>query len=268
ADFENAEYNGWEGYGDVFDEALISVDPEDSENSVMECIYDCALSDNNSGMLRKAGLSIVVDGDTATALVINVWVDGEFLEELDGIQIYCMDQSAWQWQSAWYSPQMLIEGSWNRLVYQFSQSFENVDGFETLMNSGLQCGIEFIYLSGSDYYGSVYADNIYLLGVAGTTHVGAGQNYDSPSSFKLEQNYPNPFNPITYIAFTLPQSDQITVCVYDINGRLVTTLVDNESQPAGRMTVPFNASGLSSGIYYYRVQTSNATQMKKMVLVR
>lgn len=93
--------------------------------------------------------------------------------------------------------------------------------------------------------------------------------------FELNQNYPNPFNPTTIIRYTIPsviasvtkQSKFISLKVYDILGNEVTTLV-NEYKPAGSYEVEFNASELTSGIYFYRLTTGNFNSTKKMVVVK
>jgi hypothetical protein len=274
ADFEDdaVGLGNWNfSIGAAFEESMVSPDPEGGDNYVLECVIDCGKADDdeNKGGFRTQDLHIVVDGDTATALVIYIWIDTDAHALLDGVQIFSMDQSAWQWQSAWHTPAMVVPETWFRMVYNFSQSFDNVAGFDTLMNAGLQCGVEFVFNASTDWFGSVYGDNIYLLGVKGTVNdVESAPMASVPGNFILEQNYPNPFNPTTNIVYTLPQKDRVTIKIYDLTGRLVTTLVDNEPQPAGRIAVPFNAGDLSSGIYYYKVQTSYAAQMKKMVLVR
>jgi len=81
------------------------------------------------------------------------------------------------------------------------------------------------------------------------------------------QNYPNPFNPITQIKYLLVQNGLVTLKVYDVLGREVATLV-NEEKPAGTYDVEFNASNLSSGIYFYSITTGNFHQTKKMILLR
>ena len=88
-----------------------------------------------------------------------------------------------------------------------------------------------------------------------------------PDQFSLSQNYPNPFNPTTAIEFTLPASQFVTLKVYDINGREAATLV-NGSLSAGRHTVPFGGSGLTSGTYVYRLVGASGVQEKKMVLLK
>jgi hypothetical protein len=89
----------------------------------------------------------------------------------------------------------------------------------------------------------------------------------TPKAFALMQNYPNPFNPTTVIRYQLPVSSQITLKVYDVLGREVATLV-NENKQAGNYTVSFDASKCSSGVYFYKLQTGNFVQTKRMMLVK
>ncbi len=88
-----------------------------------------------------------------------------------------------------------------------------------------------------------------------------------PSDFVLHQNYPNPFNPVTNISFDIPQRSFVSLKIYDITGREITTLI-NETKTAGRYTVNFNGSGLSSGVYFYRIESEDFVQTKKMLLVK
>ncbi len=87
------------------------------------------------------------------------------------------------------------------------------------------------------------------------------------SSFKLEQNYPNPFNPATQIIYYIPVESHVKLKVYNVLGNEVATLVDEE-KPAGEYSVKFNASGLSSGVYIYRLQTNYSTITKKMTFLK
>jgi len=86
-------------------------------------------------------------------------------------------------------------------------------------------------------------------------------------NFSLEQNYPNPFNPTTTISFILPSKSFVSLKVFDALGRQVASLV-NEELPAGRYTQQWDAAGLPSGIYFYRLQTGSYTETKKLVLLR
>ncbi len=88
-----------------------------------------------------------------------------------------------------------------------------------------------------------------------------------PSAFKLTQNYPNPFNPSTKINFALPKPELVKIVVYDILGREVATLV-NENLKPGAYLVDWNASNYSSGVYFYRLETDGFIETKKMILVK
>ena len=90
---------------------------------------------------------------------------------------------------------------------------------------------------------------------------------DFPKEFALYQNYPNPFNPGTTISFHLPQSNFVTLQVYDVLGVEIMTLV-NEEKPAGSYEVEFDCTGLSSGIYFYQLKTEGYVETKKMILLR
>ena len=96
----------------------------------------------------------------------------------------------------------------------------------------------------------------------------------APGKFVLEQNYPNPFNPSTKIRYTIPsvtlsevEGSFVTLKVYDILGNEIATLV-NEEKPAGKYEVEFNASGFSSGIYFFKLSAGNFVKTKKMVLMK
>jgi len=94
------------------------------------------------------------------------------------------------------------------------------------------------------------------------------QNEDeSLEEFALEQNYPNPFNPNTKIRYSVPQSSNVFIKVFDILGNEIETLIDEEKQ-VGNYEVDFNAATLPSGVYFYRLQASNFVETKKMILQR
>jgi hypothetical protein len=88
-----------------------------------------------------------------------------------------------------------------------------------------------------------------------------------PKAFDLQQNYPNPFNPVTTIKFSLPQTDQVSLKVYDMLGNEVSELI-NQTIAAGVHDVTFDASSLSSGTYFYRIISGNYSETKKMTLIK
>jgi ligand-binding sensor domain-containing protein len=88
-----------------------------------------------------------------------------------------------------------------------------------------------------------------------------------PQSFSLSQNYPNPFNPSTSIQYQIPTASFVSLRVFDLLGREITTLV-NEWIPSGTYTINFDGSSLSSGVYFYSIGANNFRQTKKLVLLR
>ena len=88
-----------------------------------------------------------------------------------------------------------------------------------------------------------------------------------PEVYSLSQNYPNPFNASTTIRYNLPTSSNVTIDIYDILGRKITTLVD-KNQTAGNYQVIWNANNATSGTYFYRIQTDDFTDSKKMLLLK
>ena len=92
-------------------------------------------------------------------------------------------------------------------------------------------------------------------------------NFQGPIKYLLLQNYPNPFNPSTEISFYLPEITKLRLSVYNVIGELTSILIDGE-MTAGLHQTEFNAKGLTSGVYFYRVETDKFIETKKMILLR
>ncbi len=116
----------------------------------------------------------------------------------------------------------------------------------------------------STSYTRTYRPNIRI--TSGTATGIIGQN-EIPVSYSLSQNYPNPFNPVTAINYAVPKQSLVTLRVYDILGREVAALV-NEVKAPGYHTVDFNASNLGSGVYFYKLESGNFTDIKKMIVIK
>lgn len=101
-----------------------------------------------------------------------------------------------------------------------------------------------------------------------TSQATSTEHSDIPTTFKLEQNYPNPFNPTTVINFELPDISQVSLTVYDVMGREVQSIINNQQMAAGRHQVTFDGSKLSSGVYLYRIQSGDHIQTRKLLLVK
>jgi photosystem II stability/assembly factor-like uncharacterized protein len=85
--------------------------------------------------------------------------------------------------------------------------------------------------------------------------------------YNLSQNYPNPFNPVTTIKFNITRKEHVSLIIYDVNGREVSKLIDEEIR-SGTHSIIFNGTNLSSGIYYYKMEAGNFIETKKMILVK
>ena len=122
------------------------------------------------------------------------------------------------------------------------------------------------YETGNNSIGTVYFDDL-RTATFSPTDVEVENGSIAPTEFSLQQNFPNPFNPSTQIKFSVPQTSNVKVLVTDLLGREVATLV-NDNLAAGNYSVNFNASSLSSGIYFYTLVTDNFKQSKKMILMK
>ena len=136
----------------------------------------------------------------------------------------------------------------------FQPEFISKVGF--LGNTGDDC----LVLWGDINFGGLYAT------YCGTV---SAVNDDHPLSqnFSLSNNYPNPFNPSTTIEYQIPRSGLVLLEIYDVLGREVAALV-NEEKPAGSYNITFNASRLPSGIYLYKLRSGNYAESKKMMLIK
>lgn len=108
---------------------------------------------------------------------------------------------------------------------------------------------------------------VYVYG-GGAISVGVeDQANEIPGGYRLFQNYPNPFNPTTTIRFSLPRREHVTLKIFDLLGREVAVLVEENLEP-GEHSVVFNGGGLSSGVYLCRLEAGAFVGQKKLVLVR
>jgi hypothetical protein len=139
-------------------------------------------------------------------------------------------------------------------------------GVMTLTSDPAYAGTVELVVSVTDPQGGSAADTV-LVTVIGAQAVDDEMGATLPKRFVLRQNYPNPFNASTVISYGLPYMSHVTIDVYNILGRKIETLVDGQ-QSAGNHQVVWKAKGISSGMYFYRIQTGEFTETKKMLLLK
>ena len=123
------------------------------------------------------------------------------------------------------------------------------------------------YYASLNVYSNAGAKEIVVTGIGKDNAVNVEDEFVTPIAFTLEQNYPNPFNPSTTISWQSPVSSHQTLKIYDVLGNEVAILV-NEYRPAGSYEVNFDASNLSSGIYFYELRSGSYLEIKKMTLLK
>lgn len=127
---------------------------------------------------------------------------------------------------------------------------------------------DFIH-SGMVVYGYAVSSNGNVIKLSDTLSVltGTGNQSNIPDEFKLSQNYPNPFNPVTVINYSVPNSGTVKLTVFDMLGRTVSEPL-NEYKSPGKYEISFNGENLSSGVYYYTLESGNFSQTRKMILLK
>jgi hypothetical protein len=229
----------------------------------------------NEGGLMRNGTGLGFDNYTVNLLSI---AEGNRIaclaekcrsEDVTALQVSSNGGSSWTpYTSFPSSPTSLVINAIGDVYMSHPGGVSRLhNGTWQLLNSGLaSTNIQVLkidsvgYLYAVDGGGSIYRTS------DGTTSVEepiAGH----PATFSLHQNYPNPFNPATNIKFQIPISSFVTLRVFDLLGREVATLVNEEMRP-GSYERTFDASGLSSGIYFYRLRAGSFVETKKLVVLK
>jgi hypothetical protein len=250
---------------------------------------------NSSSNISDIGHSLKVDGTG------NVFVTGESeISETDRdyTTLKYNSSGVQQWVSKYNGPKntigllwfskLVIDNSENSYVTAYSKGSGISKGYATIKynSSGIQQWIQ-TYYGPADSAGimSIALDNSGNVYITGTSlGIGTDDDYSTikysqqigikiisseiPKSFSLQQNYPNPFNPSTQIEFSIPKNNyQVKLIVYDVMGRELLKLVD-EKLNTGTYKVDFNGTNLSTGIYFYKLETEGFTETKRMILLK
>ncbi len=205
-----------------------------------------------------------IEGNTGSITILPAWPDIYCKwKDLNNYRVsysLATDHPGWIPDSIMYATSVnSSSNNWNWPVRistpnVFQPKFISKVGF--LGNTSEDC----LILWGDINFGGLYA-----------TYCGSisdvNETQQPPKYYSLSNNYPNPFNPSTKIEYKIPESGQVLLKIYDMLGREVATLV-NEEKPAGSYNITFNASKLPSGVYYYRLASENFIETKKMILIK
>ncbi|MBI9070933.1 MAG: T9SS type A sorting domain-containing protein [Melioribacteraceae bacterium] len=205
--------------------------------------------------------------NNVNSLTYNIWVPQELVDSAIAvnnrdttqngiIQNYLM-HTGWQWISETFAFKDLKGNDWNEVTLNIPESVQgsSVQSFGvTFKTNGVNVGEM-----------SVYIDDIYLGKSEDPTSVNNIARL--PNDYKLYYNYPNPFNPSCKIKYDIPKVSKVKICVYDILGNLVDTLVD-ETKNAGGYEITFNAKNLASGVYIYSIRAGAFSSSQKMLLLK
>ncbi len=204
-----------------------------------------------------------VDGNYATRWSSQFSDPQTFTVDLG--QLKHFNQIRISWETA-YGKDYFIEVSengstWNKIIEQ-TNGFGGIEKWTTDANAryirltGTKRGTEWGY--------SIYEFEVFNLDTLSSSN---DDKENLPLQFSLYQNYPNPFNPSTTISYQLPKNGFVTLKIYDVLGREVSTLV-NEYKSAGNYKLNFDASNLSSGVYIYTIRSADNVLSKKMILMK
>lgn len=236
-------------------ESISEIPPVYSANNYTPRIVNMVFSGNDLGVLW------VGDDAGSKKLVWDVesWVIPvelvSFSSSVVGNEVQLNWITATETNNMGFDIERKISNSWEKI------GFVNGYGTTTEMKSysfsdkSLNAGTYYYRLKQIDFNGAFEYSNVIEVDVS------------SPQQFELSQNYPNPFNPSTTISFSLPQSSSVTLKVYDVIGNEVAILVD-EVKSAGQYNISFNASNLSSGVYFYSINAGNFSEVRKMTLIK
>ncbi len=252
--------------GDIRDSSTVTVNilPADQVDRALGSSVTVSSNDSISYPYSKP--ENLIDGNSYTRWQANKgnsqWVQLDLGRQIQISKIII------RWYSRSYASTYKVQISdgskgWQQLYSTFNGTggVNNVETLDNLSGTGRYAA----FLLQVAAYGTISINEIEIYGVPEST--GVNNKTVVPSEYSLEQNFPNPFNPTTVIRYSLPSASDVKLTVYNLLGEKVATLVD-ERKSAGSYNIAFNASNLSSGIYFYSLRAGNFLCTRKMVLLK
>jgi hypothetical protein len=215
---------------------------------------DSPTGNYSNSTTRSLTLTTALNVSSSPVLKLSYWYK-HTIDTLDNAYIDISKDNGVTWKSAKFYNKTV--NAWTRDVIDIS----------SLAGSTPTLKIRFSMVSnGTVTADGIYIDNIKLIGY-NVTPTSIINNVQVPSEYSLSQNYPNPFNPETVIRYSLNENRFTTLKIFNVLGKEMATLV-NENQNAGSYSINFNASNLSSGMYFYRIESGTFVATKKMLLIK
>ena len=254
---------------------------EDGRTQLLYLSSEITAAGGATGFIQQVGFNVISVGGPAmngfnirmqntSVSTISAWTSSNWTTCYSGT--YTVASTGWQYITLttpfyWVNGQnLLIEVCYN------NNSWTAYSPVNASTATGLMIGYEMDLPTGDGCTeptwtasSLAYRDNMCFVMNPGTS-VGTVNNI-IPGEYKLSQNYPNPFNPTTKIEFALPKNGFVSIKIYDVLGREVKNLV-NETKAAGYYSVDFNATDLSSGVYFYKLESNGFSDIKRMMLIK
>lgn len=252
--------------GNSYDDSFFSTAMVIKYSSSGDSLWSISFNGDTSGLaLGKVGLNKIVGASDARITGVRNYLDYLLIYGItfNGISTYPVFSMLLNKNT------LLVED----IIMYVSQNYNFIDGLAILSGLGISnavnkvAGVPDIIITGNAQTTSPPSRFDVITAKFSPVTVGVEQEQKLPSVPVLHQNYPNPFNPNTTISYQVPKAGFVTLKVYDILGNEAATLVDGY-KAAGVYSIKFNATDLSSGVYFYRLTTGTFIQSKKLLLIK
>lgn len=220
--------------------------------------YSARIRDNTSTSVFTHSTGYNVTG--YVDLEVDFWYRPESMENNEDFWVQYNSGSGWQTVASFAAGTHFTNGSFYHETVQ-------IPAGTYAYTSNAQIRFRCDASGNSDW---IYVDEVEFRGLTAGSSSGDDQAFtksEIPAKFSVGQNFPNPFNPMTTIEFGLPKASRVSIVVFDVKGRRVTTLADRRYE-AGMHSLNWDATRFASGVYYYRINAGDFIETKRMTLVK
>ncbi len=217
--------------------------------AIRYCVVDGGPIGDNSNYIGIDALEIEGDGLLPVEL-------SSFVSVISNNNVTLNWSTASETNNSGFDIERNSNGQWSKIGNVTGNGTTSVSNNYSFTDRNLTSGIYNYRLKQIDFNGNYEYYNL-----------SSEVNIGVPAKFELSQNYPNPFNPSTQINYNLPVDGNVSLKLFDMSGKEISTLV-NEVKTAGYYSVSFNAGNLPSGVYFYSIEAGNFSEVKKMMLVK